>query len=1140
MSNSLKSSDGTLLERWTAQRDAEAFAELVARYAGLVYGTCRRVLGNAADAEDAAQECFMKLSQADPKVGRSLGGWLHRVATNRCLDQVRSETRRRDRESRYSEMAQNSEEPSWQDIQSFVDEAIAELPDDLRMPIVQHFLQGKTQGGAARTLGVSRSAISRRIQRGTDRIRKSLKKRGIPITTGSLAALMAANLAEAAPVSLIAALGKLALAGTGKAVGGAAATSVVAVGGVVLIKKLVIGVAVVIVGAITLWALKPETPVEPKVEIAQVERPAVQEEEFDLVTEEESPEPGVEPVGVVDANLGTITGWVYEAETGEPIRDVTIRLKPRPAGDETTARTDQNGAYRFVNLRSGHYEVWREAGTAGLPAFYEPETCIVTVERGSLTESVDFPVIMGVRVTGNVVDVNGSPVRGAKVEGVGYQLSESSTRALPGGTTHACLTGPDGTFELVGLTAGDQLRLGAAKGDELISEGFGPVPIDTGGLSDVELILHPTASISGRVTDSQGVPLADVSVWPRCDSAFRSRDRVLMGIPTGSDGSFDIIGLAAGVYKLRLTPEWGTRHLPKVAPPWDEFRLGHGEHLKGVTVVLDTEPKSELRITGRVVDTEGYPIRDARVSANAGTGTRSGGPPVHTDSNGSYELEWLIENLFYHLVVAHEDYVETGSTQVEAGSEDIEIVMKERGVIEERVVDDRTGAPVAHFQTRHIDDENRRFRQIRKRFQRWRDKDGAFRIERVAPGPATVYVKALGYAESVVEVPNVGVGETVRDIEILLSAGVSVNGVVLDLQGDPIENAFIIPGEMPRPDTSPVSSVTQTDSEGKFYLTNQSLDLKVIAAYHPDYVTGSSVVALDADRENTVTIVLSKGGIVQGTVYYGDKPWPDQRLWLSIRGPGSYIAITGADGSYRFDRLKPGEVEISAEVWQRFDERTSEIRRVKRTANVVEGETVVVDFHITPATATVEGLVTADGKPFNGVWVNLKIETADGQETFSYQVGADGSYKFEDVPAGSGVLRVRDETSNMSRQAEFEIMDGETIRKDIEFASGGAVAGYVSGLGSDEQAFIFVIPGTLEITAANRGKTIRQYFSEGKWPQRVPENGLYHCGGLKREPYTVLAMVADRSGNISSERGFVVAHVDLTEESTHQLDLVFD
>jgi len=87
--------DTLLLQRYAQRRDAEAFKELTARYAGLVYGTCLRVLGNPADAEDVAQECFLELARKAGAIRASLPGWLHALARSRAVDLARREATRR-------------------------------------------------------------------------------------------------------------------------------------------------------------------------------------------------------------------------------------------------------------------------------------------------------------------------------------------------------------------------------------------------------------------------------------------------------------------------------------------------------------------------------------------------------------------------------------------------------------------------------------------------------------------------------------------------------------------------------------------------------------------------------------------------------------------------------------------------------------------------------------------------------------------------------------------------------------------------------------------------------------------------------------------------------------------------------------
>jgi outer membrane protein assembly factor BamB len=78
-----------------------------------------------------------------------------------------------------------------------------------------HYLQGWKQEEIAQALGVTQSAISKRLERGVTELRRLLGKAGITVSAVALAALVTANAAEAAPATLTASLGKIGLAGVG-------------------------------------------------------------------------------------------------------------------------------------------------------------------------------------------------------------------------------------------------------------------------------------------------------------------------------------------------------------------------------------------------------------------------------------------------------------------------------------------------------------------------------------------------------------------------------------------------------------------------------------------------------------------------------------------------------------------------------------------------------------------------------------------------------------------------------------------------------------------------------------------------------------------------------------------------------------
>lgn len=213
--------DAMLLQKFAETNDAEAFKELARRHANLVFGVCLRITGNRQDAEDIAQECFMEMAKKARCIDTCLSGWLHKVSKFKSISWVRSKVARREREKEVSELLADArqdasdDEIPWVEIRKNVDEALDSLPDDLRVPLIMHFLEDDTQEQIAGKLGLSQPTVSRRLESGVTELRERLKNSGvqIPATAMLLAAALAVNMKIAAPATLVAALGKMALAG---------------------------------------------------------------------------------------------------------------------------------------------------------------------------------------------------------------------------------------------------------------------------------------------------------------------------------------------------------------------------------------------------------------------------------------------------------------------------------------------------------------------------------------------------------------------------------------------------------------------------------------------------------------------------------------------------------------------------------------------------------------------------------------------------------------------------------------------------------------------------------------------------------------------------------------------------------------
>lgn len=222
--------DLQLLSRYHAEGDATAFRDLVQAHAGMVFATARRITRDEAMAEDVAQETFLQLARQSRHITQSVAAWLHRVAWRRACNAVRDDATRRRIEAEAAATEAAVREPpeceaTWAEVEAVLDEAVDELPDNLRGPLVMHFLQGRTQRDIADQLEVNQSTVSRLVDEGLAVLRSRLKSRGLLCGAGLAALLMANNAAVAAPAALLASLGKLSMSGIGAVSATPAATT---------------------------------------------------------------------------------------------------------------------------------------------------------------------------------------------------------------------------------------------------------------------------------------------------------------------------------------------------------------------------------------------------------------------------------------------------------------------------------------------------------------------------------------------------------------------------------------------------------------------------------------------------------------------------------------------------------------------------------------------------------------------------------------------------------------------------------------------------------------------------------------------------------------------------------------------------
>jgi RNA polymerase sigma-70 factor (ECF subfamily) len=174
--------DRMLLER-CRNGDVEAFGELVQRYQQAVFNVCFRMLGERREAEDLAQETFIrayrKLDSFD--ISRPFSPWIRRIATNLCLNHL--EKRRipqlhldDERDQTASSNMLNPERKRIEaEAQNTVREAILELPAKYRAVIELRHYQAMSYDEISKALKIPISDVKSHLFRGRRRLAERLR-----------------------------------------------------------------------------------------------------------------------------------------------------------------------------------------------------------------------------------------------------------------------------------------------------------------------------------------------------------------------------------------------------------------------------------------------------------------------------------------------------------------------------------------------------------------------------------------------------------------------------------------------------------------------------------------------------------------------------------------------------------------------------------------------------------------------------------------------------------------------------------------------------------------------------------------------------------------------------------------------------
>ncbi|MCC6698783.1 MAG: sigma-70 family RNA polymerase sigma factor [Candidatus Hydrogenedentes bacterium] len=870
--------DSILLRKWVADGDAEAFDELVRRHANMVYATSWRILRNRVEAEDVVQDCFLRLSDAARDIRTSLGGWLHAAAVNRSLDLIKRDSRRRERERHFAERQGNTHEMVWGDIEDFIDEAIAGLPDELRMPVVAHFLERQTHDAIAREIGIPRRTVSHRIGLGVEAIRKYLAERGIVAGSMALTAALSTHVAEGAPAALTASLGKIAMSGIHHAAAGGLKAASLSSGSLFAGKGVV--AALVLVVAAGAWYLVHRSAADSEAAVSRLQiKPSAQSAPTAPAVPESAPATLIAPAqqvedpvptqSLVDPSLIedpsqyiTISGLVKDG-TERPIAGARVLLVVAASQGRLGENFLREGylqrskTYETTSGGLGQYEISgiRHMGNAMLCAIvpgFAGNSLQFDIVPGKTYPDKDLDMTPGITIQGSLSAEDGAMVTDAVVSTV-----EAWNRKGYAWGWGFNVTDEHGLFTLSFVPDADfaHLRVNSeSKGQDF----FLRLPIKDGSF---QLRMKPKASMHGTITWNGERPAGNATdnllaadntiTWDGGRSENEVTVCLLGGVPepemsvmytgmrremeqsalVGLDGTYTLTGLYPGLeYRFFITKNEPGKHPsirePLSPPEWTPLVFAPGEDRE-----VNREIGRPLVVKGRLLtERSRLPVPGAMLQAE-----KVAPPPArqvgaaHVEQDGTFTFRSAAGPGTYTFTVMdlgpctsefREQLAKLPGAQLQLAAAEIretEILVPEPALLSIRVID-HAGNPPANLQTKvHIVGQNG------QNGEHWAyiklDETGghAFSIYEPIQEVWVEVGKGLGDGMPRTESVHLTVapGETLPLLTVELEPTCTLTGIVRDEQGNKLANQSVTLNATYE-DADPNCIQSSTDKDGRF------------------------------------------------------------------------------------------------------------------------------------------------------------------------------------------------------------------------------------------------------------------------------------------------------------------------------------
>jgi protocatechuate 3,4-dioxygenase beta subunit len=621
---------------------------------------------------------------------------------------------------------------------------------------------------------------------------------------------------------------------------------------------------------------------------------------------------------------GVLAGTVVEAGTHKPVVGAMVTAGadegyfedgPRRA---PSARTDDQGRFRITRLAPGRYK----PSATGDGYYGEPAESVL-LALGQTKDDVAIEVHPAATVRGTiVVEAAGKetpcPRGGVWIRDAARNLSRNAK------------TDPDGTVTIKAVLPG-KYEVSPFCEDHLPKDRYEPLVVAAKDVGGLVWATGAGATITGRVHDASGAPIAGTSVWGQLTGGDPRGRRQNGWDETGKDGAFQMTGLGAGTYQLHINAPVGY-HAPKDPPTATVVAEG--------TTTVDLTLDGGGTIHGAVVDETGAPVSGAHVRASGARWEWSWGTNAETADDGSFTLRGVSPgdvrvtasrgswNALRAPGSTDDDTQGKKVTVVSGATVEVRLVVEsQQGTITGTVTDSK-GAPVAdaYMASERESDAAGAAAGSALRNSRWGgwDKppvvtgtDGSFKLTALAPGNYTVRAYRKGGGEAVVE--HVAVG---GHAALVMKAAGAIAGTV-GIRGAGAPDTFFVSATDPATGFARTEGFYQTG--GRFALRDVPAGNYLVTATSIDGTVQTKLALGDGEDKEDLVLLLEPTVTVTGRFVELGAATPVAGLatgahlatnedWNMDGGDdaGERKNVSDADGRFEIARVPVGRIVVNA------------------------------------------------------------------------------------------------------------------------------------------------------------------------------------------------------------------------------------